>query len=229
MYHWLGHEDLCAEVILNGAGNQTGGHWSATEWDTNPARLEALVAAGPPDGPKYVMAPQPLLPDNCYGSAEVSLSYHNPDHSHCTTSQYFGVYIAGGDAITVRNNDCRACSRSNSSRICMMLGGNTSNVEQSHNSGDWSTALKSDDNEFSKRTTTIPPPQGWVGVCKYAPCARRSIGQCTAYIWCSLLLSCAPIPTMYTYVSPNTAPILLLLCRSCGKRNGSRRQEYFSI
>jgi hypothetical protein len=39
---------LCAEVVLNGAGNQTPpGRWSELIWSTNPARLALLVAKGP--------------------------------------------------------------------------------------------------------------------------------------------------------------------------------------
>jgi hypothetical protein len=86
-YRWLGQKAavvrggaLCAEVVLNGAGNRTAGRWPAIEWGTNPARLEALVVRGGGGSgqPKYVMAPQPLSDGSWYGSAVIEANYHNP-------------------------------------------------------------------------------------------------------------------------------------------------------
>ena len=52
-------------------------------------------------------------------------SYHNPDHSRCPSTQYYGVYVATGElsGISVRNNDCRACSKANANRTCAVVGG----------------------------------------------------------------------------------------------------------
>lgn len=128
---------LCADVILNGAGNKTGGHWSELEWESNPARLEALVVAGDARLP-YGMRPQPLASTTARGSAIIEGNYFNPDQSHCKSHQYFAVYVAGGDGIAVRNNDCRACAKRHATRRCSAVGGlNVSGVLTSQNTGDF--------------------------------------------------------------------------------------------
>ena len=131
---------LCAEVVLNGAGNQTApGRWSELVWSTNPARLGLLVEQGPAGGPRYVMAPQPLVDGNRFGSAIIEGSYHNPDQSQRPGAQYYGVFVAGGEGISVRNNDCRACAKRHASRQCAVIGGgNVSGVDQARNTGEWS-------------------------------------------------------------------------------------------
>eukprot|EP01050_Picozoa_sp_SAG11_P008881 SAG11_NODE_803_length_7098_cov_10.219174_7_plen_585_part_00 len=134
---------LCAEIVLNGAGNRTSGRWSAIEWSTNPVRLAALVTKEKSTSePRYAMAPQPLLSGSWVGSAIIEGSYHNPDQSACSSNQYFGVFVAGGKGVSVRNNDCRACSKRHSTRRCSMVGGsNVSDVEQHRNTGDWGPTM----------------------------------------------------------------------------------------
>ena len=100
-FKWVGQEwakDLCADVVLNGAGQKE-------DWRSDPARLAALVERGP-DG-TFVLAPQRLASDNYVAAAIIEGAYHNPDHSACPSRQFFGVYVAGGEGVTVRNNDCR--------------------------------------------------------------------------------------------------------------------------
>ena len=85
------------------------------------------------------MAPQPLVDGNRFGSATIEGSYHNPDQSQCAGPQYYGVFVAGGTGVSVRNNDCRACSKRHASQQCAVVGGgNVSGVDQAHNTGDWS-------------------------------------------------------------------------------------------
>ena len=141
-FRWLGQAagaELCAEVVYNGAGNETAGRWPSIEWSTNPARLDALVVRGPAGGPKFSMAPQPLSDGSFYGSAVIESNYHNPDQSKCPASRYTGVYVAGGQGVSVRNNDCRACAKRHPTRVCAAVGGaNASAVERTRNTGQWS-------------------------------------------------------------------------------------------
>lgn len=143
-FQFVGQPTMCAEVVLNAAGNQTAGHWPATLWGTNPARLAALVTRGPvcPGCPKYTMAPQPLVAGRIRGSAIIEGSYYNPDHSHCPSTQYYGVYVTTGapSGVSVRNNDCRACAKAHANRTCAVVGGaDRDAVEQTRNTGTWST------------------------------------------------------------------------------------------
>lgn len=144
-FNWYGQPaaaELCADVVLNGAGNRTAGHWAADIWSTDPARLEALVARAPAwtaTKPQYAMRAQPLVGGSSFGAAVIEGNYHNPDQSHCPAKQYYGIYIAGGDGVSVRNNDCRACTKRHPTRQCSIVGGsNVSAVEQTRNTGEWS-------------------------------------------------------------------------------------------
>ena len=144
-FRWFGQPagpQLCADVVLNGAGNRTAGRWAADEWGTDPARLDALVARAPEwtaTRPQYAMRPQPLTDSSWYGAAVIEGNYHNPDQSQCPGTQYYGVYVASGDGVSVRNNDCRACTKRHPTQKCSAVGGiNVSNVEQTRNTGEWS-------------------------------------------------------------------------------------------
>jgi hypothetical protein len=143
-FQWFGQPavaQLCTDVVLNGAGNRTVGRWAEDEWATDPARLGSLVVRAPEWAaakPRYAMRAQPLAGSSWYGAALIEGNYHNPDQSHCQGEQYYGVYVAGGDGVSVRYIDCRACSKRHPTQRCAMVGGgNVSNVEQARNTGDW--------------------------------------------------------------------------------------------
>jgi hypothetical protein len=129
---------LCAEVVLNGAGNQS-------SWSTDPAGLGQLVVPTTNTslcpggtGPQcYTMAPQLLAADNWLGGAVYEANYHDPGFSKCGSSAYTGVYVGGGQGISVSSNDCRGCGKANKTRVCVAVQGNTSGVEQRLNTGEW--------------------------------------------------------------------------------------------
>ena len=103
---------LCAEVVLNGAGNQS-------SWLTDPAGITRLVVPAANaslcpggTGPHcYAMAPQPLAADNFVGGAVYEANYHCPGYSQCGTSTYVRSLAPLDHCATGNNATSCACSR----------------------------------------------------------------------------------------------------------------------